>query len=177
MENMENQETGVQQRFASKEPDAFQSFGLVEKRTWQTQEQYLAAYAVWGTNTRSSAAAHCDSTTAYTWIKSDLLGFRARREEARKAFQDSLEDHALEIAQATPAGKNPLLLITLLNANLPDKYRPQAVSLDDRSVETLGELRKLSKKAQEVLEKQKKNGDQELKVVAIRAGEARGGRA
>ena len=43
------------------------------------------------------------------------------------------------------AKSNPVLLITLLNANLPHKYRPTVVMTDDTAKGVLTELRKLAK--------------------------------
>ena len=43
------------------------------------------------------------------------------------------------------AKSNPVLLITLLNANLPMKYRPTVVMADDTAKSVLSELRQIAK--------------------------------
>ena len=43
------------------------------------------------------------------------------------------------------AKANPVLLITLLNANLPNKYRPTVVMNDDTAKDVLSQLRTIAK--------------------------------
>ena len=46
------------------------------------------------------------------------------------------------------AKSNPVLLIALLNANLPEKYRPTVVMNDDTAKSVMSELRKLAKETE-----------------------------
>ena len=52
------------------------------------------------------------------------------------------------------AKSNPVLLITLLNANLPMKYRPTVVMADDTAKSVLSELRQIAKESPVASEEQ-----------------------
>jgi len=81
------------------------------------------------------------------WISVNSYGFADRIEEADIQFCENLEQLALERVKLQDAKSNPVLLITLLNANLPNKYRPTVVVSDDTAKNVLSELRKLAKDA------------------------------
>tara|TARA_R100000789_G_C2882177_1_gene114854 strand:- start:22 stop:387 length:366 start_codon:yes stop_codon:yes gene_type:complete len=81
------------------------------------------------------------------WMKANEFGFFERLEDADILFCENLEQLALERVRSQDAKANPVLLITLLNANLPAKYRPTVVMSDDTAKDVLSELRKLSKDA------------------------------
>ena len=68
-------------------------------------------------------------------------------EEADFEFCEHLEQLALERVKMQDAKSNPVLLITLLNANLPMKYRPTVVMADDTAKSVLSELRELAKQS------------------------------
>ena len=68
-------------------------------------------------------------------------------EEADFEFCENLEQLALARVKMQDAKSNPVLLITLLNANLPMKYRPTVVMADDTAKSVLSELRELAKQA------------------------------
>jgi|TARA_Y100000310_G_C20421229_1_gene686779 hypothetical protein len=85
------------------------------------------------------------------WQKENYFGFMERLEEADFQFCESLEQLALERVKMQDAKSNPILLITLLNANLPMKYRPTVVMNDDTAKDVLRELRTLSKDSPEQL--------------------------
>ena len=57
--------------------------------------------------------------------------------EADEVFTDDLENLALNRVRAQKPSDTPVLLITLLNANLPDKYRPNSVMPSETMTETL----------------------------------------
>ena len=99
----------------------------VDKRTWEDQDRFLAAFAKCRTKSTSARLAGIGRSTVYWWEGKDHLGFKDRLREAGEAFCDMLENKARDLAMELKAGQNPLILITLLNANLPDKYRPNSV--------------------------------------------------
>ena len=68
-------------------------------------------------------------------------------EEADFEFCEGLEQLALERVKMQDAKSNPVLLITLLNANLPMKYRPTVVMADDTAKSVLSELRQIAKES------------------------------
>ena len=77
----------------------------------------------------------------------DRFGFRRAKTRALDEFGDLLEDLALELVKGLSVTNSPLLLITLLNANKPDKYRPGVVVVDDTAKDLLAELRKQGKES------------------------------
>ena len=113
----------------------------LQKRTREAQDRFLEAFARDGTVLRASKATGVGRTTVYDWERGDVQGFRHRYENARHAFRESLEAHALDIAQQLGPTNSPLLLITLLNANWPEKYRQNVVVTDDTAKDVLKELK------------------------------------
>ena len=108
-----------------------------QKGAKDRQDNVLRAYAKCRTKSIAARMAGVGTSTVFGWIKDDYLGFKSRLEEADQAFTGELELLALErVRQQTP-GHNPTLLITLLNANLPDKYRPNSVIPSETMTETL----------------------------------------
>ncbi len=105
------------------------------------QADFLKAYREVGTITHASKIANIDRNTVTKWDKLDYEGFRERFAEAKEEFADSLEQMAFQRIQQQKPTDNPVLLITLLNAHKPDKYRPKAVDVDETARFILLELR------------------------------------
>ena len=95
---------------------------LGKRKTYRKQSKFLKCYS----ETRSKSVS-------------------ATYEEADLAFCEGLEQLALERVRLQDAKSNPVLLIALLNANLPNKYRPTVVMTDETSKSVLSELRKIAK--------------------------------
>ena len=96
------------------------------------QNYFLRAYAEYGTITAACKSINIPRKTAHRWVAGDMEGFRDRFQEAREEFADSLEQMAFERLKQQGPRDNPVLLITMLNAHKPNKYRPQS-STDDES--------------------------------------------
>ncbi len=109
----------------------------VDKNTWEDQNRFLRPYAICRTKSTSARMAGIGRSTVYWWEGKDHLGFKDRLREADEAFCDMLENKARDLAMELKPGQNSLILITLLNANLPDKYRPNAVIPSETMTETL----------------------------------------
>ena len=107
------------------------------------QDAWLAAYTKAGNVSEACKASDVGRTTAYNWMKADVAGFAVRYDAAKSEFCESLETKAVEIARNTKAGQNPTVLLTLLAANLPEKYG-RAGAVDPLAGEILSEIRKLS---------------------------------
>ena len=126
------------------------------------QDAWLAAYTKAGNVSEACRASDVGRTTAYNWIKADVAGFTARYDAAKSEFCESLETKAVEIARNTKAGQNPTVLLTLLAANLPEKYG-RAGAVDPLAGEILSEIRKLSggrtREASRNLARSKATGD------------------
>jgi len=113
----------------------------VDKRTWEDQNRFLRNYANCRTKSTSARLAGIGRSTVYWWEGKDHLGFKDRLREADEAFCDMLENKARDLAMELKPGQNPLILITLLNANLPDKYRPNSVAPSETLTETLSAMK------------------------------------
>jgi len=105
------------------------------------QEVFLAALSEWGTVKKSCQLSGVAHDTYKRWHADDWR-FAQGCTEARYAFAESLEDIALE--RVTNPDKNrgsDVLLLGLLNANMPKKYRPQLQMSDESSKELIKEWR------------------------------------
>ncbi len=104
----------------------------------------LEAFAALGNLTAACESAGVARKTAEHWRRTDSLGFAGRLENAKGGFGDRLESLAWDMVKRMKPGQNPTLLICLLNATLPLKYRP-AVQVDPATArDTLSELRQLA---------------------------------
>ena len=116
------------------------------------QQLFLEAFAKKGTirgairavteaYERGEVPMQLSRTIVYQWKKENYLGFADKLEQAQHDFREYLEDLALKYVEGIKPGQNPLLLVTLLNANYPEKYRPKVVVQDDTTI--LGLLQEL----------------------------------
>lgn len=117
---------------------------------WQHNElshqiAFLSAYGEHGTMNKASEQIGVNIATPHRWRKNNHFAFRDRLAMAHAKFCDSLEDKALELARGLKPGQNSLILVTLLNANLPDKYRPNAVAPSETMTETLKAMKQATR--------------------------------
>jgi hypothetical protein len=111
---------------------------------WARQEQVLRGFEALGNLTAACESAGVSRKAAEHWRRTDSLGFAGRLENAKGGFGDRLEALAWDMVKRMKPGQNPTLLICLLNATLPLKYRP-AVQVDPVAArDTLSELRQLA---------------------------------
>ena len=106
------------------------------------QESFLAAYGEVGSVRKACNASEVGRSTVEGWLRRDAFGFKAKYEVAKEIFREMLQDMALERAQAQKPNDNPVLLITLLNAAWPEKYRRQNYMADDSAKEMMSEWKK-----------------------------------
>src|SRR3990167_1600628 len=112
------------------------------------QRAFLLAYPKIGTINGTSRAVTVNPSTVWRWMQDDSLFMQAFA-VAKKEFCDELETLALERVRAQGPQHSPLLLITLLNANLPDKYKPQTVIMDTGAKDVLKKLDQLAGKGKD----------------------------
>ena len=107
------------------------------------QDAFLKAFAELGTISHSANAVGVNRTTVQRWLSSNAEGFRERWIEANLDWRDNLEHHAWERVKQQKPESNPALLITMLNGNLPEKYKYLTnTSNDEEQLRTLALLRK-----------------------------------
>ena len=117
----------------------------IYKNTSAKKQAFLTAYAKCGTVTQASKAIGVSNATPYDWLKHDNDGFKANFEQAKQSFADSLESIAFERVQTRDT--NDVLLITLLNAHKPDKYRPNTQATNEQASEVIAKLTRLTRKS------------------------------
>jgi hypothetical protein len=111
----------------------------------ERQRLFLAALAEWGTIHKACRVLDMTRHVYRTWVAEDP-GFSGRVDAAKTEFGESLEDIALDRIKNPDKGKgSDILLIGLLNANLPHKYRPAAALDHDSAKDLIVEWRKAVK--------------------------------
>ena len=124
------------------------------------QEAFLLAYGEIGTIRAACEASSVGRSTVGDWERKDLHLFMARFQAGREIFREGLQDLALSrIKQQKPDG-NPILLITMLNACWPEKFRRDSQVASSEMKEMMGEWRKWAKDNRGP-EKQRAKGDVE----------------
>lgn len=106
---------------------------------------WLLAFEEHGTIKMACDVAGIARNTYIGWMQHDLE-FVKVYEDMKRSFAESLEGIALDRVKNPDKGKgSDVLLITLLNANMPAKYRPQVAMNEDYAKELIFEWRKAAK--------------------------------
>ena len=109
------------------------------------KEVFLLAYEEHGPIRGGAAAAGISRESYKRWHAEDM-DFVRRLDEVKQSFAESLEGLALERVRNPDKGRgSDLLLITLMNANMPSKYRPQTAMSEDSAKELIIEWRRASR--------------------------------
>ena len=115
------------------------------------QDAFLVAYGEAGTLRAACDAADVGRSTITDWNRSDAHGFKAKYATAKELFREPLQDLAFGRVQQQKPNDNPVLLITLLNAHWPEKYRRDGNVVANEVKEMMGEwkrwVRESSRKA------------------------------
>ena len=124
--------------------------GLVEltvprQKMRANQENFLKGLKEKGTILNGLRKAGVKRWTYDDWMSSDPM-FPDRVLDARQELSEALEEVVVGIVMDPEAVKKvPILAITLLNANLPNKYRPTAIVQDEAARDLLKEWRKAAR--------------------------------
>ena len=98
----------------------FEDFSPSDRETWIRQTRYLSKFSQFGTTTSAARGAEVTVYTAQRWERDDVLRFNRRLEAATLALNDNLQAKAL--LRASDPNAPVTLIITLLRANMPEKY-------------------------------------------------------
>ena len=109
------------------------------------QQAFLLAYSQCGTIAKAAEIIGIHRYTAFRWRQQDTFRFKDRMLDAQATYCDVLENKAHELAMNLDSNNNPVMLITLLNANLPDKYRPNSVLPSEAMTDTLRAMKQASR--------------------------------
>jgi len=110
--------------------------------TQARQSAFIAAYGEVGSIRRASEAASVSRSTVAGWISKDIYNFKTKYETAREMFREFLQDVAVQRVGDQGPRDNPLLLITLLNAHWPEKYRRDANVVTNEVKEMMSEWKR-----------------------------------
>jgi hypothetical protein len=130
--------------------------------------QKLFLQGIRETGTISSAlekAGGIDRSTYKKWLANDP-DFPELYDDAQKEFGERLEGVVIGIVMDPEAvKKNPVLMITMLNAHLPWKYRPTGVVEEDTAREVLKEFRKAAKKSPKAKQEEETPVDKQIENI------------
>jgi len=112
-----------------------------------SQTAFLAAYANTGNIREAAEAVGISSAAVAGWITDNKLDFVPKYRHAQREYANYLESLARKrVENPTFNGRigSDVLMLGLLNANWPEKYRPKVVVQDETTVVSLvRELRAL----------------------------------
>ena len=122
-----------------------QDQSLKKEQAARRKVLFLKVFEEWGTIRKACEVAGVPRGTYDRWNAEDI-DFSKDIDAARKAFAESLEEIALDRVRNPDKGKGTdILLLGLLNANMPQKFRPQLAMNEDSAKELIVEWRKAAK--------------------------------
>jgi hypothetical protein len=116
--------------------------GKQQRNQLRDQNRFLHALEELGTIKDACEHAGVVRSTIKTWVRDDVQGFAERYMESEEVFADSLERMAYDRVALQAPRDNPVLLIALLNAHKPAKYRPGTAVSESAAREVMAEWRK-----------------------------------
>ena len=128
----------------------FHSLTTAEKKQSVNQYLFLQSYSKAGTNTAAAKSVGITVHAVGIWKREDQLGFNARFAKAVEAFADELENIAMARINAPEGNRGgDVLLITMLNAHRPEKYRTGIVVVDETPKAVAAKLAKMAQEDRE----------------------------
>ena len=112
----------------------------------KTKELFLEEYAKTRTVSSAVSGLSVSRRTIYEWFSEDIE-FKQKFDDAKLAVGESLESNAFRLIDEMMVEndyKRPLLLITMLNAHLPERYK-QSDNAGEDSRQLISEFRKMAK--------------------------------
>ena len=120
---------------------------------------FLQAYEEWGTVRGAVRVAQVGRSTYDKWVREDPE-FMREVDKAKQAFGEYLEELALERVKNPDKNRgSDVLLLGLLNANLPQKFRPQFAMSEDSAKELIVEWRRAAKSVRSGRKEGEEQGD------------------
>ena len=111
------------------------------------QKKFIAGLKETGTISNGLRKAKISRSVYNSWLSGDP-DFPERVADARMEFGEALEEVVVGIVMDPEAVKRtPVLAITLLNANLPWKYRPTGIVQEDTARDLLEEWKKAAQRS------------------------------
>ena len=115
---------------------------ISRESTESNQQAFLGAFALTGSVKRSAEAINMPKATVKSWVRGDISGFRLKYEDAKEDFREYLQDIAIDRVKAQKPNDNPLLILSMLNAHWPEKYRRDSAPVDNAAKELIAEFKR-----------------------------------
>ena len=118
-----------------------------QERTAKAKAAFIKGMLEYGTVRNGCKVSGVGRSTYHGWMNDDPA-FAEKVADARQEFGEKLEEVVVGIVLDPEAvRKSPVLAITLLNANLPHKYRPAAIMQEETARDLLKEWRRAAQNA------------------------------
>ena len=118
--------------------------------TKASQDAWLTAFGQVGTVLSACKAANVARSTYYNWIENNIYNFKEKKNVAWEIFRESLQDLALERIRGQGPRDNPVLLMSYLNAFVPEYFKRDSSTGGDAAKEFMAELKKLRNMQEEL---------------------------
>ena len=123
------------------------------------KKKFLDSFEACGTIRGAGNIGGVARPTYHRWVVEDA-DFAKEFDQRRVAFAESLEELALDRVRNPDKNRgSDLLLIGLLNANMPAKYRPQVAMSEDSAKDLIIEWRKASREVVKAASSEKPEED------------------
>ena len=123
------------------------------------KKKFLDSFEACGTIRGACNIVGVARPTYHRWVVEDA-DFAKEFDQRRVAFAESLEELALDRVRNPDKNRgSDLLLIGLLNANMPAKYRPQVAMSEDSAKDLIIEWRKASREVVKAASSEKPEED------------------
>ena len=114
-----------------------------KEETVAVQDAFLVAFGEVGTVLSACKATDIPRSTYYNWIENNMYNFKEKKTVAWEIFRESLQDLALNRIKGQGPRDNPVLLMSYLNAFVPEYFKRDSSSSGDTAKEFMSELKKL----------------------------------
>ena len=131
---------------------------MSKDETVAKQDAFLVAFGEVGTVLSACAATGVPRSTYYGWIENNTYEFKAKKDVAWEIFREYLQDIALQRIKGQGPKDNPVLLMSYLNAFIPEYFKRDSSSTDSNAKEVMAELRRLRKLEQKFRDQIKRHG-------------------
>lgn len=111
------------------------------------QSAFLQSYGDVGTIRKACLLTEIARGTVEGWMRKDICGFKLKMSTARELFRELIQDTIWERVKQQKPGENPVLILALINAHWPEKYKRDAHGQTTEIQEMMAEWKRWAKDA------------------------------
>jgi hypothetical protein len=111
------------------------------------QAAFLKAYGEVGTVRKACLLTEVGRSTVGNWQSMDILNFKAKIATAREMFRELIQDTMWERVKEQKPSDNPVLILALINAHWPEKYKRDAAGASAEVKEMMVEWKRWARDA------------------------------